>query len=142
MKTTLCILLLSAAGITLTAQTTTDEQAIRNTITQFAKAGDKNDAKALEVLLDSNYRIVMNQLFGSPGVVIMDRATYIEKIRTKEYGGEKRTVTIESITINGNTASAKVVMKGTKMTFVSLFELVKGSDGQWKIVSDMPTIGS
>jgi len=126
-------------AISCNAQTS-DENAIKQTIIEFSKAGDANDAEKLATYLDGNYRIVMNRLFGSTEVTIMPKDVYLEKIKTKEYGGDNRKVEVESITLNGTTASAKVSFVGTKMTFVSILTLIKDGDDQWKIVSDVPIV--
>ncbi len=115
-----------------------DEKAIKQTIIAFSKAGDTNDADLLATYLDDNYRIVMNRLFGSTEVSVMPKDVYLEKIRTKEYGGENRKVEIESITLNGTVASGKVSFVGPKMTFVSILTLMKDGNNEWKIVSDVP----
>jgi ketosteroid isomerase-like protein len=117
-----------------------DEKAIKQTILEFSKAGDANDADKLATYLDDNYRIVMNRLFGSAEVSIMPKDVYLEKIKTKEYGGDSRKVDIESIMLNGTTASAKVSFVGTKMTFVSILTLIKDGNNQWKIVCDVPIV--
>ncbi len=117
-----------------------DMQAITTTIFAFAEAGDENNADELANYLDENYRIVMNQLFGSETVSIMDRQTYLDKIKSKEFGGDKREVIIESITLNGNTAYVKVIMKGKMMSTISLIGLVKNKDGIWKLISDILVI--
>ena len=115
-------------------------KAIKKTITAFAKAGDRNDAQALGKHLDANYRIVMNRMFGSKEVSVMPREVYLQKIKDKEFGGDKRKLTFEKIVINGPTASAKVVFKGSKMTFVSLITLVRNENGVWQLVNDTPVI--
>lgn len=117
-----------------------DEKAIKETILGFAKAGDTNDADKLATYLDGNYRIVMNRLFGSSEVSVMSKDVFLEKIRTKEYGGDNRKVEIESTVLNGTTASAKVSFEGTKMTFVSILTLIKDGNNQWKLVSDAPVV--
>lgn len=117
-----------------------DKKAIKQTITAFSKAGDTNDADKLATYLDDNYRIVMNRLFGSTEVAVMPKEVYLEKIETKEYGGDDRKVKIGPIALNGTTASAKVSFIGTKMTFVSLLTLIKDGSNQWKIVSDVPIV--
>jgi len=124
----------------LKAGSSTDKASIKTTIAHFAKAGDEQDVEALDKLLDHNYRIVMNQLFGSTQVVVMSREAYLDKIKAKEFGGDQRTVSIEHITINGNTASAKVRLEGSKMTFVSLLDFVKDASGNWLLVQDLPVI--
>jgi hypothetical protein len=119
---------------------TADAKAVKKTIVAFSKAADQNDAVALSNCLDQHYRIVMNQLFGSKEVSVMSRHVYVEKIKNKEFGGDKREVTIEQLIVNGNTACAKVTFKGIKSTFVSLISLVKNSEGEWLLVGDMPII--
>ena len=119
-----------------------EENSIEQTIIGFSKAGDRNDSDELADYLDDNYRIVMNRMFGSSEVSIMPKDVYLEKIKSKEYGGDNRKVSIEAITLNGNTASAKVTFIGTKMTFVSILNLIKEEDHHWKIVSDVPVVKS
>lgn len=115
-------------------------KSIKEVITAFSEAGDKNDGTALQTHLDDNYRVVMNQLFGSETISTLDKATYIEKIESKTFGGDTRDLSIKKVIINGNTASAKVTFKGTKMTVVSIIVLVKDKDGIWKLVSDNPSV--
>ena len=43
--------------------------------------------------------------------------------------------------MNGNTACAKVIFKGTKSTFISILNLVQDGNGAWKMVSDTPIVG-
>ena len=113
---------------------------MENTIVAFAEAGDRNDTEELKNYLDDNYRVVMNRLFGSSEVSVVPKSVYLEKIKTKEWGGDTRKLTIEGTTINGSSASAKVMFKGTKMTFVSLITLVKNEKGIWKLLSDIPMV--
>jgi len=117
-----------------------DAKEINTAVSEFAKAGDMNDAEKLSGYLDTNYRVVMNRLFGSSEVSVMSREVYLEKIRTKEFGGDTRKVKVENLVVNGTTASAKVTMKGKKATFISLITLIKNAKGEWKLVSDVPIV--
>ncbi|MGB0177429.1 MAG: nuclear transport factor 2 family protein [Owenweeksia sp.] len=114
--------------------------AVKASIEAFAKAGDNGDATETAKHLDPNYRVVMNRLFGSKEVVILSREAYLSKISSGEFGGVKRTLTFEEVIINGSTACAKVNMVSAKMTFVSLINLVKDEGGNWKLISDTPTV--
>jgi len=118
----------------------TGVEEVKKTIMQFATAADYQDPIILEEVLDTNFRVVMNRLFGSDGVTIMPREVYLTKIKNKEFGGDKREVTISNVTINGNTASALVSFKGSKMTFVSTLLLVLTIEGKWKLVADLPNV--
>ncbi len=117
-----------------------DTKAIKKVITAFAKAGDQNDAEKLGSYLDDNFRIVMNRLFGSDKVSILPKSVYLQKIKSKEFGGDDRDISFENFLVNGTSASAKVVLKGKKMTFVSLITLVKDKNDDWKLVSDTPMV--
>ena len=113
---------------------------IKATIHAFGEAGDQQNVAQLDKLLNSNYRIVMNRLFGSEEVSVMPRSVYMDKIRSKEFGGDKREVIIENIIVNNTLASAKVTMKGETMTFVSCLQLIQKADGEWQLISDMPYV--
>ncbi len=117
-------------------------QKIKKTINTFSEAGDNNDSEQLAKVLDDNYRIVMNRLFGSTEVSVMTRLVYLDKIKSKEFGGDKRELKIDDVLVNGNTASAKVLFKGQKMTSTSLIILLQDRAGVWKLVSDVPVIKS
>lgn len=117
-----------------------EEKAIKKVVTAFAQAGDQNDATALDQLLDANYRVVMNRLFGSKEASVMPRAVYLDKIKNKEFGGDTRKLRFHEILLNGNTATVKVTLAGQKMRFDSLLVLIKNEVGDWKLMSDIPVI--
>lgn len=117
-----------------------EEKAVKEVVRAFAQAGDANDHKSLDTYLDENYRVMMNRLFGSKEVSVVTRSLYISKIKSKEWGGDSRKLTFLSVIVNGNTAMVHVKMKGEKATFISLINLVKNETGEWKIISDLPTI--
>ncbi|WP_422350496.1 nuclear transport factor 2 family protein [Flagellimonas sp.] len=113
---------------------------IKKTITEFSKAGDQQDATTLSQYLDPNFRIVMNQLFGHKEVMVISKADYLEKIKSKKWGGDTRTLTFGTIEVNGNVAFAKVILTGKKSTFHSLMLLVRNASGQWVLAEDVPTV--
>lgn len=117
-----------------------DVHLIEETILGFSKSGDSNNDKELATYLDDSYRIVMNRLFGSQEVSIMSKSVFLDKIRTKEFGGDQRDVVIESIQLNDNSASAIVSFIGTKMTFRSILILIKDEESKWKLVSEIPVL--
>ncbi len=133
----IAILLFLVLSVSCKAQIT-DQDAIKETVTAFSKAGDNNNVQALEKHLDQHYRVVLNRLFGSKTVGVVSKTQYLEKIKTKEWGGDSRNLTFEDIVINGTTASTKVTFKGKKATIVSIIILVKNEKGIWKLVSDIP----
>ena len=139
-KVKLTMLLMSLVTVFNVNAQKAEIEAIKSVITKFSAAGDANNADKLTMCLDDNYRIVMNQLFGSKDVNVMPKSVYIEKIAAKEFGGDQRKVNIENVTVNGNTACAFVKLEGKKMTTKSFITLVKHADGRWKLVSDMPVV--
>lgn len=139
MKKLIFFSLIGMLSLNCTAQAD-DLQSIKEVITSFSKAGDNNDVKAMESLLDANYRIVMNQLFGSQEVSAVNREFYLSKIESKEWGGDSRTLTFGNVMIVGKNAVAEVTQKGNKSTMHSLIALVKDANGTWKLVSDTPSL--
>ena len=136
-------MLIGILGLMVTANIyaqKSDVQLIEETVFEFAKAGDNQDVKAFEKILDVNYRVVMNRLFGGDKVAVLPRSVYLDKIKNKEFGGDKREVTIHNITINGTTANVKVTLKGEKMIFTSLLTLAKNGVGEWLLISDVPVL--
>lgn len=113
---------------------------IQQVIKAYSKAGDDNNSELLASHLDVNYRVIMNRLFGSDSVSIIPKEVYLSKIKSKEWGGDTRELSISNIDINGNTASARVLFSGQKMTFESILLMTLGKDGQWRIVCDMPVM--
>ena len=122
------------------AQTSSEEKEVKKVIEKFFAAGDKQDATELDGLLDANYRVVMNQLFGSSDVMTMSKEAYLGKIRAKEFGGDTRRIDIHSIQVTGKLATADVSSKGGKMQMRSFLNLVQDAEGNWKLIEDMPTV--
>ena len=114
--------------------------AVKKVIESYAQNGDAQNPEALNSLLDENFRVIMNRMFGSSEVSVMPKSVYLDKIRAKEFGGDQRKVSIEEVIINGETASAKVTFEGSKMSFVSLFQFVKNADGNWLIINELPRL--
>lgn len=106
----------------------------------FIQAGDDQDASALDGLLHAEYRVVMNQLFGGDDAVVLPRAAYLGKIKAKEFGGDTREVTVESVQLNGTHAVVRVLTKGQKLTMRSDLLWVQNAKGEWKLMSDTPTV--
>lgn len=116
-----------------------EEAKIKELVTTFVKAGDTYDVVTLDSILDDNYSIVMNRLFGSKTVSVMNKTDYIANIASKTFGGDKRRLEFETITINNNTASVKVKLIGDKAKVVSILLLVQNETGEWFLVGDIPT---
>ncbi|MGK7396465.1 MAG: nuclear transport factor 2 family protein [Candidatus Cyclobacteriaceae bacterium M3_2C_046] len=140
MKKRMLLSLMAIFAVVQGQAQSTEEKHIKETIMAFSKAGDQSDAVKLASFLDDNYQLVMNQLFGSSKVSIMPKDVYLEKIRSKEFGGDQRKVEIESMLLNGTNASAKVRFIGSKMTFISIITLIKNPDGNWKLIGEIPVV--
>lgn len=139
-KKVMMLVLATIAFAPAWSQSSDDERAVKEAVSHFAQSADRQDAGALDKLLDANFRVIMNRLFGSTEVNVLTKDEYLEKIRAKEFGGETRKVRIEDVTIIGNTACAKVAFRGSQTSFTSFLQFVKTEDAHWRLVSDMPTL--
>lgn len=139
MKKIALMSILTLATLSVSGQSA-EEKAIKAVISSYAKSGDENDTTQLNQVLDKNFNVIMNRLFGSTEVKVLSKEEYLQKIAAKEFGGDKRKITFQNVQLNGTTASAIVTFQGSKMTFVSIIVLVKDLDGNWKLVSEAPVV--
>ncbi|MEP2670880.1 MAG: nuclear transport factor 2 family protein [Cyclobacteriaceae bacterium] len=116
----------------------TEKEEVKNVITQFVQAADQQDAEQVASILHEDFRVVMNQLFGSNEVSTMSKSVYVQLIRDKKMGGEKRTIDFVSVDVVNQNASVKVLLKGKTMVFESLLHLIKTTDGKWQLINDLP----
>lgn len=118
-----------------------ESNVVKAVVKAYAAAGDARQVDELASHLDPAYRIALNDLEKAE-VSIVDRATYLNLIETKVFGGDKRTLTFEQVDLyQENMATVKVKMAGEKATFFNYLSLAK-VNGNWTIVQDMVMIGA
>ncbi|MEQ9403009.1 MAG: nuclear transport factor 2 family protein [Cyclobacteriaceae bacterium] len=135
MKTILFfIAVIAFAGVRAQYGTKKDPE-IEKTVRLYAQLGDIQDANALKKILHDQHRLVWHD--GEKPPFIADKNSYIAKIESKEWGGDKRKVTIESVeSFDGVNATVKAILDGEKSQMRSLFSLIK-SNGSWQIVEEL-----
>jgi ketosteroid isomerase-like protein len=137
MKNLFILLTLSIMTLNV-AQAQSEKEVVKNVIIEFVDAADRQDADEVASILHDDFRVVMNQLFGSNEVSIMNKPVYVQLIRDKKMGGDKRTVDFVSVDVVNQNASVKVLLKGKTMIFESLLHLIKTADGKWQLINDLP----
>lgn len=118
----------------------TDTEQVVQAVESFAKSADKQDVKQMDTLMHTDFRAIVNRLFGSEEVAIMDKAVYLDLLQQGKIGGDERTVTIQSIHFEGHNALVKATFTGKELIFHTFIQLVQEASGAWKVISDMPTI--
>jgi Putative lumazine-binding len=104
----------------------------------FYAAGDAQDAAALEAALHPQFRVVALD-YPAPGETgVIDRALYLTLIREKKFGGDPRTVTIDSVRLHGDRFAAVQVSASARnsgLQFLASMTLVR--QGQtWLVLQD------
>ncbi|GAB4415539.1 MAG: hypothetical protein OHK0039_24200 [Bacteroidia bacterium] len=122
------------------AQPTQDLAAVEAAVRAFAHMGDVQDADGLDRLLHPQFRAVVNRLFGSDEVSIMDKNLYLQLIRDEKIGGDQRQVHLVSVDVVNNQATVHAVLEGKALRFVTFVSLIKTADGRWQVVGDLPDI--
>lgn len=122
------------------AQNTSDLAKISEVVHAFSAAGDKQDASLLETVLHPQFRAVVHRFMGASDVILMDKANFLQLIRDKKIGGDKREVHILHTEITNNIATVKAILEGKALRFTNYISLVKLENGSWQIVSDMPDV--
>lgn len=121
------------------ASAQSDRELIEDAIKRFMRGGDESDAPALQAVLHEQFRVVVNQgVLGGENLRTVDKATYLNMISAKKWGGVPRTVNIVSISIANTIAAAEVKTSSVRSDITSFLHLVKEKDGQWLVVSDTP----
>lgn len=122
------------------AQETTDLAKIELAVRTFSSGADQQDVGRLDKILHPQYRAVVNRLFGSTDLSLMDKSLYLQLVQDKKIGGDTREVYLLQTEINGNVACVKAILEGKVLRFTTFISLVKLPDGTWQIISDMPEI--
>ncbi|MEO1712506.1 MAG: nuclear transport factor 2 family protein [Bacteroidota bacterium] len=121
--------LLGSVG-TLRAQQATNLQEV---IEQYNQGGATNNVEMLQPVLAESFRVVLNDQ-KEEVIKVLDRATYLDLVGKKIFGGEARTLDFSSIDAQGAlTATVTVSQKGAENTFRNYLSLVQ-NQGQWQIV--------
>jgi len=141
MKKNMFLLSMILAGIfPATAQNATDLAKIEAVVTTFSNAGDLQDALKLDKILHPQFRAVVNRAFGSSDLSLMDKAIYLQLMKDKKIGGDKREVFLLQTDIGKNIATVKAILQGRELRFTTFISLVKLENGEWQIVGDFPEI--
>lgn len=111
---------------------------VRAAVLQFSRFADEQRADRLEALLHPEFR-VWAQIKGQPGVMALSREVYLQKIRSKEFGGDARKVRIKTIQVRGDLALVVAESRGAKARFASSYHLVRGERG-WQLTNDMAEV--
>ncbi|MEO9513619.1 MAG: nuclear transport factor 2 family protein [Flavobacteriaceae bacterium] len=114
--------------------------ALKSVLTSYLHAGDINDVAKLQPYLHDDFRVVLYDT--KKGITsILDKKTYVSFIKTKKFGGYKRSVGYEDIQFIGdNMASIKMTLTSPgKPTLKNFYSLVK-INGKWLVFQDFVTL--
>lgn len=119
-----------------------DKQQVLQVVESFVEFADKQDSSSMSTILHKDYRAIVHRLFGSQETTFMNKSSYLQMLGAKKIGGDKRDVKINYHEVHKNNASVSATFTGTKSVFTSYLFLVKTSDDNWLIISDLPYIES
>lgn len=104
----------------------------------FYAAGDAQDATALEAALHPQFRVLALD-YPAPGQTgVIDRELYLTLIREKKFGGDPRTVTIDSVRLDGDRLAAVQVTASAQnsgLRFLASMTLVREGE-TWRVLQD------
>ena len=134
MKTFLLIIMGTLVASMANGQPQADPE-IAKAVKSYSELGDQQDVEGLKNILHDQHRLVWHD--GTKEPFVANKEMYIAKIASKEWGGDQRDVSIESVeSFDGVNATVKAVMDGKVAQMRSLFSLIK-VDGQWRIVGEL-----
>lgn len=109
---------------------------VKSVLESYINAGDINDSEKLKPYLHDDFRVVLYDN-KKEATSMLDKSTYISFIKTKKFGGYKRSINYEDIEMIGeNMASLKVTLTSSgKPTLKNFYSLVKIKN-KWLIIQD------
>lgn len=109
---------------------------VKSTLESYIHAGDINDIKKLKPHLHGEFRVVLYD-GKKDATSILDKSTYVSFIKTKKFGGYKRSINYEDLQLIGeHMASVKVTLTSPgKPTLKNFYSLVK-TKGKWLVIQD------
>jgi hypothetical protein len=113
--------------------------ALESAIETYARGGATNDIQILAPVLHDQFRVVVSNPSES-SVKQLDRATYLDLIDKKVFGGETRRLIVESLQIHSDLlATAKVKRIGKENTLHDFLSFVR-HEGKWYLIQDLATL--
>lgn len=113
---------------------------IKQTVIDFVKGGDTSDIDLLNKVLHKEFRVTNNGFMGKPGITLIDKSEYLDKIKRGVFGGLPRKMNIEEIDQNGIIASVKLRIESSENDFISYNSLVLDTDNEWKIINNLAVV--
>jgi hypothetical protein len=113
-----------------------DLSPIKEVIEAYAKGADTRNLDALDTSFHDHFRVVA---MTPEGVRNLDKQTYLQLIRDEKIGGVDRSLDIEWITADGDTARAEVTLSTPKAVFHDDLALIRDS-GTWQIVNNVTRV--
>jgi hypothetical protein len=114
-----------------------DQKAVEDATMQFIEGADKSDVAALDAVMHTQYRAVLNRIFGDV-VTTMDKSTYLKLISDKKIGGVARLTKILGVSIVENIAAVELMTSSPQAEIHSFLHFIKEPDGKWRLVGDVP----
>ena len=137
--TLVLFLLLSFSTFAGTNPYKEDKSDIEQAVTTFVKSVDNRKADDLsKALLSSGSIIIVNSITNK--IDNYSGAQFINMVRNGQQGGWERTVSVNSVDTDGNTAMAKVNITDPRLKQSGFFTLVK-DNGVWKVAGEVATLG-
>ena len=132
------IILSFVIALTGCSNQTPNTKSIAQVLTTYVSAADDQNTEVLQGILHPEYRALANRIFESDKLQVLSKALYLSLINDGTIGGDKRKVEINETEVIGHNAFVRATFTGHDHIFNTFILLAQNSNGDWKIVSDMP----
>ena len=126
--------------ISCSQQNNSNFSEINNAVNSFVKAGDKRDTEILKSVLHPEFRTLANRFFGGEELQVLSKEVYLKLIGDGTIGGDDRKVEIRNTEVIGHNAHVRATFTGNEYKFNTFVLLAQNTEGEWKVVSDMPFV--
>ena len=115
-----------------------NENAVKDVVTKFKNDVMKKNVSGVEAVVYPNAVFVsLNKITNSKDDI--DRDTFVKYVKMGRVGVRAKNVSVKSVTVKGEYASALVNVENKKLIQEEFVTLLK-VDGNWKIISSMYSI--
>ncbi len=140
MKSLKYLIVVLSLLIPLSLYAQADQEGVETVVSSFVKSIDTNNSDALsKIVVPGGSIMVINEF--KKDVEHYSTDELVNMVKNKKAGGWTRNLDISSVSVDGNTAVAKIVITDARIKQTGYLTLIK-NNGSWKIAGQITTLGS
>lgn len=122
--------ILSISFLSLSASATEIDD-VKQVVENYSNYDNNFNADGLSNITDESFHFMMHASGDTETITTIPKEAFLAGIAAKKFGGNNKTLKIETVTIQGNIANVYFTQKGKQAGFHHFMNLIK-LNGEWK----------